>query len=154
MDTASLGSVSAPSPQCTTLHASLSPCLALLLSGLLLAIWLTAVSAKEKGPVEPSIDLQTDSLALPGSLTASQQPSTTLPILAPTASNYDLAIAKSKIPQTFTVGANNRYIITVYRTNTETITSTMIVEDILPPGMTWTPPTTAGIWDCTLSTPR
>ncbi len=83
MDTASLGSVSVRTHRFAPVRMFLAPCLALLLSGLLLAIWLTAVSAKEKEPVEPSIDLETDSLSLSGSLTSSQQPSTTLPILAP-----------------------------------------------------------------------
>ena len=65
---------------------------------------------------------------------------------------YGLKIVKSWIPQTFTVGSNNRYIINVSRATTGTITSTLIVEDQLPDGLTWTPPTTAAKWDCTSST--
>lgn len=72
---------------------------------------------------------------------------------APLQQAFDLAISKSQLPQPFTVGSNNRYIINVSRTNTETITSAVIVSDTLPPGITWTPPTTAGDkWDCTAST--
>ena len=47
MDTASLGSVSARTHQFARLRTFLAPCLALLFSGLLLAIWLTVVSARD-----------------------------------------------------------------------------------------------------------
>lgn len=73
---------------------------------------------------------------------------------APLQQAFNLAISKSQLPQPFTVGSNNRYIINVSRTNTDTITQAVIVSDTLPPGITWTPPTTVGNWDCTSSTPQ
>jgi len=73
---------------------------------------------------------------------------------APLQQTFDLAISKSQLPQPFTVGSNNRYIINVSRPLTYTVTSAVIVSDTLPPGITWTPPTTAGNWDCTSSTPQ
>ncbi|MBN2549285.1 MAG: DUF11 domain-containing protein [Anaerolineales bacterium] len=68
---------------------------------------------------------------------------------------FDLAINKSQIPTIFTVSTNNRYAINVTRTNTETVTESPRVEDVLPEGMTVTTikaTDTAGAWDCSTST--
>ncbi len=84
-------------------------------------------------------------------IVSSRQSMTAQSLPAPSAP-FDLRIVKSQIPQIFTVGANNRYIINVSRTNTETVSAAVIIEDILPAGMSWKPPTTASsTWDCTTS---
>ncbi len=152
MDTANPGSVSRGTRARATLRAFLPVCLALLVSGLLLSLWLTAVSAQHTDySIEPSMQLPDDSPTISNLPQSDDGASSPHQLLAPLAAGaYDLRITKSKIPTTFTVGTNNRYIINVPRTNTETITSTVIVEDDLPAGMTWTPPTT-GKWDCSTS---
>ncbi len=65
---------------------------------------------------------------------------------APTAA-FDLAITKKSIPSKFKVGAGNIYVISVSRTNTETINQVIVIEDYLPNGMTWTP-VNVGKWNC------
>jgi uncharacterized repeat protein (TIGR01451 family) len=133
------------------------PFLALALSGVLLLAWIRGVSAQKTDPSwadaapvnSPVVEQSLIKHAVQGPIHPDN--SEDRQDLAPTA-GYDLAISKSQLPQTFTVGSNNRYIINVSRINTETVTSTIIVEDELPVGMTWVPPTTAGKWDCTTST--
>ncbi len=143
--------------------------LAVLLSGaLLLAAWLRVAAAPGQanpGPAAHSLtqfgkgEAAWDTPAgagllesLAGSLAAASLQTTTTPVLLAPTAPFDLRIVKSQIPQIFTVGANNRYIINVSRTNTETVSAAVIIEDILPAGMSWKPPTTASsTWDCTTS---
>ncbi len=63
---------------------------------------------------------------------------------------FDLQIVKSQLPTFFDTspGSNNFYFINVSRTNTETIGTTVLIEDDLPAGLTWTPQNTVH-WNCT-----
>jgi LPXTG-site transpeptidase (sortase) family protein len=61
---------------------------------------------------------------------------------------FDLQIVKSQLPTFFGTGSNNHYFINVSRTNTETIGTTILIEDDLPAGLTWTPQNTVH-WNCT-----
>lgn len=160
MDTASPGSVSARPPVLARLRAFLAPCLALLLSGLLLAVWLTVVSARDldqaspldqnSSPANPQADANLPPLTL---LPDNQVRDVDSPILAPLAA-YALAIQKTQSPQQFTVGGINTYIINITRVDPllEPVPSGFSVEDILPAGMTLTPTATIGKWDCSAST--
>ena len=56
MDTASPGSVFAHTRMFARLRTFLAPCLALLFSGLLLAAWLTVVSARDLEQASPSLN--------------------------------------------------------------------------------------------------
>jgi LPXTG-site transpeptidase (sortase) family protein len=94
----------------------------LLLSGLLLGAWFSALAAPDTAPAREPLAL------------------------------FDLAITKSKIPVTFTVGSNNRYILNVSRTNTETVSTLPNVEDVLPVGLRAILPITTVDWDCSTST--
>ncbi|MBN2549123.1 MAG: sortase [Anaerolineales bacterium] len=91
-----------------------------------------------------------------GALAAPEAEPKTAPVNKPLAApGFDLAIKKSQIPTIFTVGTNNRYVINVTRTNTETVSESPRVEDQLPDGMTVTTinaTDTAGAWDCSTST--
>ena len=108
----------------------LLPALAIALSCALLGAWFGALAAPEAEPVNKPL---------------AQFPA------------FDMAINKSQVPTIFTVGTNNRYIINVSRTNTETVTEAPRVEDELPDGMTITTinaTDTAGAWDCSTSTSK
>ncbi len=114
MDTANPGSVSRGTRARATLRAFLPVCLALLVSGLLLSVWLTAVSARIPDQLLGApVDSPDDNPALSDRSLTSQQITSSAPLLAPSAGIWDLGIQKSVIPPTFTVGTNNRYIITV-----------------------------------------
>lgn len=104
-------------------RAVLLPLAAVILGFLLLLTWINALAANGK----TSENLQTPA--------------------------FDLQIVKSQLPTFFGVGSNNHYFINVSRTNTETIGTTILIEDELPAGLTWTPQNTAH-WNCTdTSTP-
>ena len=110
--------------------------MALAFSGLLLGTWMKVASAQNSNPIDeyefnPSPAFSEESSApdpieiIPTfNYSPKNEPANPL---AP----YGLKIVKSWIPQTFTVGSNNRYIINVSRATTGTITSTLIVEDQL-----------------------
>ncbi len=133
-----------------------APLLALILTGLLLVAWLSIVSAHElklSSPIpqvnsNPNI-MKVDPVPLGFRADRSDPISATL--LAPL-STYELEIEKSKSPQTFTVGANNSYILYVGRLNADPVYAGFSVEDNLPAGMTWVPVATIGKWDCSAST--
>ncbi len=160
MDTASPGSVFTHTRKFARLRTFLAPCLALLFSGLLLAAWLTAVSARDLEPSSPLSEIHSPSIirekpisTLNTLLPDNQIGKVDSPVLAPLAA-YDLAIQKSQSPQQFTVGGNNTYIINITRIDPllETVPSGFSVEDTLPAGMTLTPTATIGNWDCSAST--
>lgn len=77
------------------------------------------------------------------------QESLAAPALEPAApdAGYDLKIVKSQYPPTFTVGSTNTYIFNVTRANTNTIASSIQIDDYLPSGITWTP-VNSGKWNC------
>jgi uncharacterized repeat protein (TIGR01451 family) len=132
--------------------------LALMLSGLLLTVWLSAVSAhdlKVSFPITQRNPLSNSKKIVPGSMgfPANRTDPISATLLAPE-STYELEIEKSKSPQTFTVGANNSYTLYVARLNADPVYAGFSVEDDLPAGMTWTPSATIGRWDCTASTPH
>lgn len=137
----------------------LSPIAAALIGGLLFLFWISFISVQASSNANQNKTLQS-SLPAENSeqivlhpfrkLESSGRERSVLQQSDP----FDIAITKSQLPQPFTVGSNNRYILNVTRVNTNTITATVIVSDSLPLGMTWTPPTTAGNWDCTSSTTR
>ncbi len=79
---------------------------------------------------------------------AQDAPQATLAVDAPA---FDLAISKSKSSTYFTVGSGNLYYINVYRTNTAPVTDTVVVEDLIPTGMT-IDGIEATDWNCSLST--
>ena len=158
MDTASPGSVFAHTRKFARLRAFLAPCLALLFSGLLLAAWLSVVSARDLEPTAPQSSIHSSSLiqantspALITLLPDNRTRKVDSPVLAPLAA-YLLDIQKAQSPQAFTVGGINTYIINITRLNSDPVPSGFSVEDTLPTGMTLTPTATIGNWDCAAST--
>ncbi len=63
---------------------------------------------------------------------------------------FDLAISKSAVPSKFTVGSDNDYVISVFRTNAETVGAAVIVEDRMPTGLSITE-ISAQDWNCFIS---
>lgn len=77
------------------------------------------------------------------------------PVLAqipsPTAvPDFDLAISKTSVPLYFSYDADNRYVISVYRTNDSTVTSGVSIIDQMPTGVTINN-VFAEDWNCTIS---
>lgn len=64
--------------------------------------------------------------------------------------DFDLAISKTSVPLYFSKGANNRYVISVYRTNNNTVTSGVSIIDQMPAGVTISN-VTAEDWNCNVS---
>jgi uncharacterized repeat protein (TIGR01451 family) len=133
-----------------------APFLALILTGLLLAAWLSIVSAhelKSSAPISQGNSLSNSKKVAPGPIgfRADQNGPISTTMLAPLA-EYDLEIQKSQSPQEFTVGGDNTYIVYITRLNSEAVPSGFSVEDTLPDGMSLTPTATIGNWDCSAST--
>ena len=84
---------------------------------------------------------------------ATFQTNTISSVTAPEVSTFDLEIKKSQLPQPFSVGGDNRYIINVTRVITGAINQAVVISDNLPTGMSWTPPT-SGNWNCVNNTTR
>jgi uncharacterized repeat protein (TIGR01451 family) len=136
----------------------LAPLLALSAAGLLFFAWLSVVSARDlkfSVPNPQGNSLSSSMKIVPGPIgfRANRTDPISDTLLAPL-STYELEIEKSKSPQTFTVGANNSYILYVGRLNADPVYAGFSVEDDLPAGMTWVPVATIGKWDCSTSTPQ
>jgi LPXTG-site transpeptidase (sortase) family protein len=111
----------------------LLPLGALLLSGVLLFTGLSALAAQAADRAAP------------------QESGRSAPLQQVTVP-YQFAISKTAFPDRFTVGSSNSYIIRV--TNPITVPGyahIVTIQDDLPSGMTWTPPT-SGLWNCQNST--
>ncbi len=61
--------------------------------------------------------------------------------------DFDLAISKTSVPLYFSRDADNRYVISVYRTNNNTVTSGVSIIDQMPAGVTINN-VTAEDWNC------
>ena len=129
----------------------MAPLLAFSVAGLLFFAWLSVVSARDLKLSFPNP--QGNSLANSMGFPANRTDPISETLLAPL-STYELEIEKSKSPQTFTVGANNSYILFVGRLNADPVYAGFSVEDDLPAGMTWVPVAMIGKWDCSASTTR
>ncbi len=130
----------------------LPPLVALIFSGLFLTTWLTAVSAQYIEQEKVGLSSGSAAGIIPANGPADDQGSIQEDRVSVPLALFELGISKSKSPQTFTVGTNNYYIISIQRLNTETVNSTFGIQDNLPSGMTWTPQTIVGKWNCSAST--
>jgi len=129
----------------------MTPLLAFSAAGLLFFAWLSVVSARDLKL--PSPIPQGNSLSSSMGFPANRTDPISDTLLAPLGT-FELEIEKSKSPQTFTVGANNSYILYVGRLNADPVYAGFSVEDDLPAGMTWIPVAMIGRWDCSASTTR